>query len=488
MRMFAWVVLLFWLVFGALATDAHAQDRSVLGDELGREFDARSFSADETRMLQIGLTVEGDYLELIDGRWGEGSQRALETFAARIDDAARNERLARNRHVIMLAVYASSFVGQHDLGYRSPTTWSHRLLAPAGFFKPEPNSALSDLTLETDDVRIGIKRSGLTHALAIHESFAGMREPAYTVRKENRLVTGFTGGPYLRSDLLDGAWTTTMVISSNPQLVDVIAASITVDQTASLNVRSGRIHDLMMATAQPETPEAAPEVTPPGTPAAAPAPAGESEPSSSGTAFFVNNSDLVSAKHVVEGCGRISFTDGSPVEVVALHPTLDLALLSSPTRSRHWIAVHQTGIAQLGQRVIALGYPFYGAVTTALNSTGGNVSALVGLGDDRRQVTITAPIHPGNSGGPLLARDGTVIGVVVATLDKIAVAEATGSIPENTNYAVTGSELLAFLEAEGTSLPRQDAAPADFDNGIPEDMQRAVVPVLCHRISLAGAE
>jgi hypothetical protein len=123
---------------------------------------------------------------------------------------------------------------------------------------------------------------------------------------------------------------------------------------------------------------------------------------------------------VVEDCRSLSFTDGTPIELVAMHSTLDLALLSSPRRSRNWIAVHRTGVARLGQRVIALSYPFYGSLTTALNSTGGNVSATVGLGDDPRLVTVTAPIHPGNSGGPLLALDGTVIGVVVATINKIA--------------------------------------------------------------------
>ena len=126
-----------------------------------------------------------------------------------------------------------------------------------------------------------------------------------------------------------------------------------------------------------------------------------------------------------------------------------------------------TGTARLGQRIIALGYPFYGAMSTALSSTGGNVSALSGLLDDPREITISAPIRPGNSGGPLLGPDGTVIGVVVSTLNKISVAEFTGMIPENISYAVTGQRLLGFLEAEGVSLPCQSADTIDFDAGIP---------------------
>jgi hypothetical protein len=80
----------------------------------------------------------------------------------------------------------------------------------------------------------------------------------------------------------------------------------------------------------------------------------------------------------------------------------------------------------------------------------------------------------------VLAIDGTVIGVVISTLDKLKVAEATGTIPENINYAVTGTELLAFLEEEGISLPRQHSDPVDFDAGIPENLHNPAVPLLGH--------
>jgi serine protease Do len=56
----------------------------------------------------------------------------------------------------------------------------------------------------------------------------------------------------------------------------------------------------------------------------------------------------------------------------------------------------------------------------------------------------------------------------------------TGALPENINYAVTGDGLLKFLSEQGTSLPRQNVDQIDFNAGIPEGMQRAVVPVLCH--------
>ena len=59
--------------------------------------------------------------------------------------------------------------------------------------------------------------------------------------------------------------------------------------------------------------------------------------------------------------------------------------------------------------------------------TVGNVSALAGPGDDRRLIQITAPVQPGNSGGPVLDSAGNAVGVAVAKLDAAAMARATGT-------------------------------------------------------------
>jgi S1-C subfamily serine protease len=172
--------------------------------------------------------------------------------------------------------------------------------------------------------------------------------------------------------------------------------------------------------------------------------------------------------------------DGTLLSVVARAPDVDLALLNSPKRSRNWIPVADGEPARLGQHIFVLGYPFFGTYGTSLNMTSGNVSALAGLGDDPDALTISAPVQPGNSGGPLMSRDGQVIGVVIARLDALKVAERTGSLPENINYAVAEPALLAFLNEQGVSLPSAEGEAPDFEDGIPEAMQQAVVPVICH--------
>jgi S1-C subfamily serine protease len=59
---------------------------------------------------------------------------------------------------------------------------------------------------------------------------------------------------------------------------------------------------------------------------------------------------------------------------------------------------------------------------------------------------LSAPVQPGNSGGPLLDTSGALVGVVAEKLNAIRVAKATGSIPENINFAIKTGALRDFLD------------------------------------------
>ncbi len=76
-------------------------------------------------------------------------------------------------------------------------------------------------------------------------------------------------------------------------------------------------------------------------------------------------------------------------------------------------------------------------LSSDLNVTTGVVSALAGPGNNRRLIQITAPIQPGNSGGPVLDQSGHVVGVVVARLDALKLVQRTGRLPQNVNFAIS---------------------------------------------------
>jgi S1-C subfamily serine protease len=108
---------------------------------------------------------------------------------------------------------------------------------------------------------------------------------------------------------------------------------------------------------------------------------------------------------------------------------------------------------KLGGTVATVGFPDIGLQGFAPKLAKGEIAALADAADDPRYFQISLPVQPGNSGGALVDARGNVVGIVAAKLDAAAALAATGSLPENVNYAVKSSLLLSFLE----SVPEVDA-------------------------------
>ena len=106
---------------------------------------------------------------------------------------------------------------------------------------------------------------------------------------------------------------------------------------------------------------------------------------------------------------------------------------------------HQFARAMRWWRWVILFLGFWPATT---NLSVGNVSALAGLGDDSRYLQISAPVQPGNSGGPLLDASGHLVGIVTAKLDA-RVARFTGDVPQNVNFALKAEVARTFLDSKG---------------------------------------
>jgi S1-C subfamily serine protease len=69
---------------------------------------------------------------------------------------------------------------------------------------------------------------------------------------------------------------------------------------------------------------------------------------------------------------------------------------------------------------------------------------------------ISVPVQRGNSGGPVLDQAGNVIGVVVSKLDALKLAQRTGDIPQNVNFAIKGEVVRTFLEAQNIDFTSSD--------------------------------
>lgn len=195
----------------------------------------------------------------------------------------------------------------------------------------------------------------------------------------------------------------------------------------------------------------------------APAEQIEREPElySTGTGFVVSGvRHVLTNDHVVDECVEVRIAPALAATVVARDEASDLALLKITAEEAGAVASFRQGRGiRPGDDVVVGGFPLQSYLASEMHVTTGSVSALAGPGDDRRFFQITAPVQPGNSGGPVLDSSGNVVGVVMAKLDAIKIAYATGDIPQNVNFAVGAGTARAFLDTH--DVPYETAPSTD---------------------------
>lgn len=201
----------------------------------------------------------------------------------------------------------------------------------------------------------------------------------------------------------------------------------------------------------------------PGGPGSGAGPADPGRMVSSGTGFVVAPGRALTNAHVVERCRavRVRLANGNdaPARVLRSDRARDLALIEVPQDAGPALSFRRDMNVRRGDGVVTYGFPLAGMLSSGPTLTTGEISALAGLADDQRQFQISAPVQPGNSGGPLLDLSGHVVGVIVSKLNAARVAQRTGDIPQNVNFAVKGNEAVDFLRDAGVTPTLASGAP-----------------------------
>jgi len=195
--------------------------------------------------------------------------------------------------------------------------------------------------------------------------------------------------------------------------------------------------------------------TPPPTQTATPAtPPAQENRISTGTGFFVAQDHVLTNNHVVENCSNFSVSyNGSlsqSARVISHDSKNDLALLRITGVTPGAIPSMRTGV-RLGENIFIYGFPLSGMLASSGNFTTGSVTAVAGLGDDTTMIQMSAPVQPGNSGGPVVDQYGNVVAVVVSKLNALRVAKLTNDVPQNVNFAIKSLIAMSFLEAANVS-------------------------------------
>jgi S1-C subfamily serine protease len=169
----------------------------------------------------------------------------------------------------------------------------------------------------------------------------------------------------------------------------------------------------------------------------------------SGTAFAITDKGhLITNAHVIEGAGRlkVNYPGGEiSVKTLAIDQVNDLAILKFEGETTPLIL--DMGAVRGGDEILVAGFPNPELQGTSVKLTRGIISSLKGLKDDTRHFQIDAAVQPGNSGGPMLNRDGRVAGIVVARLADRAAILASGAIPQNVNYAIKLDYLTPLIKS-----------------------------------------
>lgn len=207
------------------------------------------------------------------------------------------------------------------------------------------------------------------------------------------------------------------------------------------------------------------------------------EPTSSGTGFAVTADGwILTNAHVVQDCGRIEVkgkgdaadpridetNDLAVVKITAGEPLKPLSFRKSPTR--------------LGEDIVALGYPLATLLADSVKITTGNVNALAGIRNDTRYIQISTPIQPGNSGGPVVDRNGYLLGITSATLSK-KTADEIGITAQNVNFAIRASVADLFLQSQSLVAQAADMTenPSDLSTAdLADRVTPSVFQILCY--------
>jgi S1-C subfamily serine protease len=132
-----------------------------------------------------------------------------------------------------------------------------------------------------------------------------------------------------------------------------------------------------------------------------------------GSGFFVRHDTLITNVHVVQNDGYVTVKkhDGSSANarVESRAPAFDIAILriTQPSSSQPVIPMGSTKSLRAGQEIIVIG----SALGTLQNSVSRGVMSGLRSAGGATLVQTDAATNPGNSGGPMLDRNGNVVGI-----------------------------------------------------------------------------
>lgn len=475
LRMIILVVLISYFAI------VNSQDEE--NNQLFTPFDSKQFSVDDLRILQAALALKGDYISLIDGKWGKGSDKSFVKYSQR-----ESSTTPKNYHVAILLLdyfdsidsYGWKMINLKELGLS--------LLMPTSRMS-ESSSSESFISYPVQDSSLGISTNiGNQQKMTEIHDFAMQQEKGsepYVLRKKNTWITAYhtasEGRIYVRSNYHNGLWGTVYLSSdaTEANLVNLIASSMSHDPNAEIKLDiNGRLNyitkillvymdSLEQEDSKLESSQSKSQIN-------------SAAIVGSGTGFYVSSDGyILTNAHVIENCSSIS-VNGEFLKFIDISEVYDLAILQDMSVNKS-LAYAKFSLypARLNSDITVIGYPLTG-ILGGINVTRGSISALSGLGGDENSYQITAPVQAGNSGGPIVNSSGRIVAVVVSKLREDRVAELAGDIPQNVNFAIKGEIAKNYLFTNRINYEMSNDNRTISAEDIAEEADDYTVLLSCH--------
>lgn len=185
-----------------------------------------------------------------------------------------------------------------------------------------------------------------------------------------------------------------------------------------------------------------------------------------GTGFALDNGYIITNHHVVDGAETITilgvngdFKTEYKADIVSIDKNNDLALIRiNDHRFNGFNSIPYSvsnRLCEVGEDVFVLGFPLTSYMGDEVKLTNGIISSRSGYQGDVTTYQISAPVQPGNSGGPMFDSHGDIVGIVNAGIpgaENVGYAIKTSYLYNLVESAVSASIIPQTNRINGTSL------------------------------------
>jgi S1-C subfamily serine protease len=167
-----------------------------------------------------------------------------------------------------------------------------------------------------------------------------------------------------------------------------------------------------------------------------------------GSGFAISSNGIIATNyHVVENAksikikgGNLDFNKAYSAKILISDRHNDLALIQINDPAFNSLKAIpytiKTTLAGIGENVFVLGYPLTATMGDEIKLTNGIINSKTGFQGDITSYQVSAPVQPGNSGGPLFDSQGNLIGIINS--------KHLGA--ENVSYAVKSNYLMSLID------------------------------------------